>query len=71
VIVAERLPAAWVPLLRGPAAVLVASGGALSEAATVLRERRVPAVVAVAGLDGLREGDEVEVDGGAGAARRR
>jgi phosphoenolpyruvate synthase/pyruvate phosphate dikinase len=70
VIVADWLPAAWVPLLQQPAAVLVARGGALSKAATALREQRVPAVAGVAGFIGLREGDDVEVDGGAGSARR-
>jgi phosphoenolpyruvate synthase/pyruvate phosphate dikinase len=70
VLVADVIPAAWVPLLRRPAAVLVGRGGALSNTATALRERRVPALAGVAGLAGLLDGDQVEVDGGAGTARR-
>jgi phosphohistidine swiveling domain-containing protein len=53
VLVVERLPAAWVPLLRNVAAVVAETGGALSGAATLLRERGIPAVF---GVDGCRGG---------------
>jgi pyruvate,water dikinase len=70
VVVADVLPAGWVWLLRRPAAVLVAHGGQLCNAAIALRERRVPALTGSVGLDALRDGDAVEVDAKAGRARR-
>jgi phosphohistidine swiveling domain-containing protein len=75
VAVVDVLPAGWAPLVAHAAAVVAAEGGALSNAATVLRELRVPAVVGVGpaaaaiesgawiSLDGLR--GLVKVDGGA------
>jgi phosphohistidine swiveling domain-containing protein len=63
VLVIERLSATWVPLLGEVAAVVVESGGALSNAATLLRERGIPAVFGVDGaMRALRDGDAVEVD---------
>jgi pyruvate,water dikinase len=50
VLLVDVLRATWVPSLRGPAAVVAATGSALSNGATALRERRVPAVVAAHGL---------------------
>jgi phosphohistidine swiveling domain-containing protein len=47
VLLVERLAAAWVPLLAAPAAVVSVEGGALSTAATCLRERGIPAVAGV------------------------
>ena len=63
VLIVERLPAAWAPMLRNVAAVVAETGGALSSAATVLRERGIPAVFGVDGATGaIRSGDAVEVD---------
>lgn len=68
VVLAGTLPAAWVLLLAAPAAVVVANGGALANAATVLRERGVPAVFGVGeGLRGITDGEFVEVDGATGS----
>ena len=68
VVLAGTLPAAWVPLLAAPAAVVVAKGGALANAATALRERGVPAVFGAGeALRAIAEGDLVEVDGATGS----
>jgi pyruvate,water dikinase len=58
---------AWTPLLRIAAGVVTETGGVLSHAAIVARERRIPAVLGVAGATGLiAEGSLVTVDGEAG-----
>ncbi|MFE4463481.1 PEP/pyruvate-binding domain-containing protein [Oerskovia sp. NPDC056781] len=58
---------AWTPLLRLAAGVVTETGGALSHAAIVARERRIPAVLGVAGATGLiAEGSLLTVDGEAG-----
>jgi phosphohistidine swiveling domain-containing protein len=63
VLVVERLPAAWVPLLGDVAAVIAETGGVLSSAAILLRERGIPAVF---GIDGatraIRDGEALEID---------
>jgi len=63
VLVVAWLPAAWVPLLPNVAAVVAETGGVLSNAATLLREREIPAVF---GIDGatraIRDGEAIEVD---------
>lgn len=62
---------AWTPLLGVVAAVVTETGGLLSHAAIVARERRVPAVVGVAGVLGaLADGQVVRVDGAAGTVHR-
>jgi pyruvate,water dikinase len=71
VVVADHLPASWVPLLRAPAAVVTARGGVLSNTAIQLREAGVPASAVLQGLETLRPGDRVEVDGATGRVRRR
>jgi phosphohistidine swiveling domain-containing protein len=68
VVLARRLPAAWVPLLGGPAAVAAVRGGALANATTALRERGVPAVFGAGeALEAIRDGELVDVDGGGGS----
>jgi pyruvate,water dikinase len=63
VLVLERMPAAWVPLLPRLAAVVAETGGPLANAATLLRERGIPAVFGVDGATRtIRDGDTVEVD---------
>ena len=70
VLLAWALPAGWVPLLAGPAAIAVVDGGALASAATLLRERGIPAVFGVGGaLRALWDGQLIEVDGAAGLVR--
>jgi pyruvate,water dikinase len=62
---------AWTPLLGVVAAVVTETGGLLSHAAIVARERRVPAVVGVPGVLGaLTDGAVVRVDGDAGTVHR-
>src|SRR5437660_606571 len=63
ILVVERLPAAWVPLLGSPTAVVAETGGPLCSAATLLRERGIPAVFGVDGAtEAIHDGDVVEVD---------
>lgn len=58
---------AWTPLLRIAAGVVTETGGALSHAAIVARELRIPAVLGVAGVSGrLRDGTSITLDGTAG-----
>ncbi|PZF80292.1 PEP/pyruvate-binding domain-containing protein [Jiangella anatolica] len=58
---------AWTPLLRVAAGVVTETGGALSHAAIVARERRIPAVVGVDGATTrIRDGATITVDGAAG-----
>jgi len=57
----------WTPLLGLVSAVVTETGGLLSHAAVISREYGIPAVLAVAGAtDGIRDGEEIEVDGGEG-----
>ena len=71
VLVAPAVDAGWVPLLSAVAAVVVETGGDLSHGSMVLRERGLPSVTNVRrALARLRDGDEVEVDAGAGVVRR-
>ena len=49
---------------------MVETGGYMSHGAIVAREFALPAVVNLPGiLDGLQDGDEVEVDGRSGEVR--
>ncbi|MBD7919933.1 pyruvate, phosphate dikinase [Cellulomonas sp. Sa3CUA2] len=58
---------AWTPLLRMAAGVVTETGGVLSHAAIVARERGVPAVLGVAGATtALTDGVTLTVDGAAG-----
>ncbi|MBO3089973.1 PEP/pyruvate-binding domain-containing protein [Cellulomonas dongxiuzhuiae] len=58
---------AWTPLLRMAAGVVTETGGVLSHAAIVARERGVPAVLGVAGATTtLTDGDTLTIDGAAG-----
>ncbi|HSK22564.1 MAG TPA: PEP-utilizing enzyme [Egicoccus sp.] len=58
---------AWTPLLRIVGGVVTETGGALSHAAIVAREQRIPAVLGVTGATSrIRDGSVVTVDGTAG-----
>jgi pyruvate,water dikinase len=71
VLLLDRLPASWVPLLPAPAAVVVGKGGALCNAAIVLRERHIPAVFGLdLTQDAPHDGDRVTVDGTLGTMTR-
>jgi rifampicin phosphotransferase len=67
ILVAERTDPGWVMLFPAVAGLLVERGSLLSHSAIVAREMRIPAVVALRGATTwLKDGDWVELDGGAG-----
>jgi rifampicin phosphotransferase len=67
ILVAERTDPGWVMLFPAAAGLLVERGSLLSHSAIVAREMRIPAVVALRGVTAwLKDGDWVELDGGAG-----
>ena len=58
---------AWTPLLGIVAGVVTQTGGQLSHAAIVARERRIPAVLGVPFLmDRVRDGQHITITGSAG-----
>ena len=57
---------AWTPLFARAGAVVAESGGFLSHASIVARERGIPAVVSVSGATQVPDGAEVHVDGYSG-----
>lgn len=58
---------AWTPLLRIAAGVVTETGGVLSHAAIIARERRIPAVLGIVGATVLiLDGSPVTIDGTAG-----
>lgn len=60
----------WTPLLRLAGGVVTETGGVLSHAAIVARERRIPAVLGVAGATTtLHDATTVTIDGTAGTVR--
>lgn len=67
VLVCPHTDPAWTPLLRVAAGVVTEVGGALSHAAIVAREQRVPAVLGVTDATRrIRDGAVVTLDGAAG-----
>ncbi|APX33140.1 hypothetical protein BH708_10940 [Brachybacterium sp. P6-10-X1] len=57
----------WTPLLRLVAGIVTEIGGALSHAAIIAREQRIPAVLGVTGaVSMLREGQPITLDGATG-----
>ena len=71
VLVAPFTSPAWTPLFQRAAAIVVDSGGALSHAAVVAREYRIPAVLAtVDATRRLQNGQRVRVDGTRGLVFR-
>lgn len=58
---------AWTPLLRLVAGIVTEVGGALSHAAIIAREQRIPAVLGVTGATSmLRDGQSIAIDGATG-----
>lgn len=58
---------AWTPLLRLVAGIVTEVGGALSHAAIIAREQRIPAVLGVTGARSmLRDGQSIAIDGATG-----
>jgi len=71
IIVAEHTDPSWVMILPLAGGLVVERGSLLSHAAIVARELGIPGVVAATGaLQWLRDGEIVEVDGGAGTVRK-
>lgn len=71
ILVADHTDPGWIMLFPSAKGLLVERGSLLSHSAIVARELGIPAVISVPGLlDWLRDGDEVELDGGAGMVRR-
>ena len=71
ILVAERTDPGWIMLFPSAKGLLVERGSLLSHSAIVARELGIPAVVSIPGLTSwLRDGDLVELDGGAGTVLR-
>ena len=70
ILVAERTDPGWVPLYPAVSGLLIERGSVLSHSAIVAREMGLPTIVGVAGLiDHVADGQEIEMDGGAGTVR--
>ncbi|MBB6099514.1 pyruvate,water dikinase [Deinobacterium chartae] len=70
ILVAERTDPGWIIVLPLARALIVERGSLLSHSAIVARELGIPGVVSLEGATRwLRDGDEVEIDGGLGTVR--
>jgi pyruvate,water dikinase len=70
ILVAERTDPGWIMLFASAAGLLVERGSLLSHSAIVSREMGIPSIVAIAGITKrLKDGDEVEMDGGTGVVK--
>jgi pyruvate,water dikinase len=69
VMAVETSDVTWTALFGRAGAVLAESGGLLSHAAVVAREKGIPCVASADGCTRLPDGAEVEVDGYAGVVR--
>lgn len=71
ILVAERTDPGWILLFPSAAGLLVERGSLLSHSAIVARELGIPAIVSIPSVTRwLKDGDWVELDGGAGVVRR-
>jgi pyruvate,water dikinase len=71
ILVARSTDPGWIMLFPAAAGLLVERGSLLSHSAIVSREMGLPAIVSVPGVTTwLKDGDEVEMDGGTGVVRR-
>ena len=67
IMVAESTDPGWVVLFPTASAILVERGSLLSHAAIVCREMGIPCIVGLPGImQTLKDGDEVELNGGTG-----
>ncbi|MDB5105530.1 MAG: phosphoenolpyruvate synthase [Fibrobacteres bacterium] len=67
ILVAPRTDPGWIPLFPSISALLIEKGSMLSHSAIVAREMGIPTIVGIENLtQRLKDGDEVEVDAGAG-----
>jgi pyruvate,water dikinase len=70
ILVAEATMPPWTPYFSIVAAIVTDTGGILCHAAVMAREMGIPAVVGTrVGTTKIRDGQMVEVDGGAGTVR--
>jgi rifampicin phosphotransferase len=70
ILVAPRTDPGWIPLYPSISALLIEKGSILSHSAIVAREMGIPTIVGIENLTKrLKDGDEVEVDAGAGTVR--
>jgi pyruvate,water dikinase len=71
IIVAERTDPGWVMVFPAAGGLLVERGSLLSHSAIVAREMGIPTIVSLPGVtQWLRDGDQVEMDGGTGRVTR-
>jgi pyruvate,water dikinase len=71
ILVAERTDPSWIMIMPAAAGLLVERGSLLSHAAIVSRELGIPSIVSLAGVTRwLKDGDQVELDGGTGIVKR-
>jgi phosphohistidine swiveling domain-containing protein len=70
ILAAPRTDPGWIPLYPSISALLIEKGSVLSHSAIVAREMGIPTVVGIENLiNRVKDGDMVEVDGGAGTVR--
>jgi phosphohistidine swiveling domain-containing protein len=70
ILVAPRTDPGWIPLYPSISALLIEKGSVLSHSAIVAREMGIPTIVGIENLTRrLKDGDEVEIDAGAGTVR--
>jgi phosphohistidine swiveling domain-containing protein/uncharacterized membrane protein (DUF106 family) len=70
ILVCPSTDPAWTPLFVNAAGLVLECGGALSHGAVVAREMGIPAVVLANATQIFRKGEQIEVDGTNGCARR-
>jgi pyruvate,water dikinase len=71
ILVAERTDPGWIMLFPSASGLLVERGSLLSHSAIVAREMGIPAIVSLSGVTRwLKDGDQVELDGGRGVVKK-
>jgi len=70
ILVCPSTDPSWTPLFVNAAGLVLECGGALSHGAVVAREMGLPAVVVADAMQLIKEGEEILVDGDAGAVMR-
>ena len=70
ILVAERTDPGWVPLYPSASGLLIERGSVLSHSAIVARELGLPTIVGIKDLTKkIKDGMEVEMDGGEGVVK--